>query len=96
MFHRVVAPEYENMIPVTDKDLKTALHFMISIATILEEMTRDLIEYNGRNFGFQIYQDKINRYKPTYNGMMEDFYDNIFGEYTNRITQEEFRERLTA
>ena len=55
VFHRVVAPEYENFIPVTDKDLKTALHFMISIATILEEMTRDLIEYNGRNFGFQIY-----------------------------------------
>lgn len=31
-------------ILVNDEDIRTALYFMISIATIFEEMTRDMIE----------------------------------------------------
>ena len=41
VFHRVVAPENYDVVSITDKDLSAAMRFMITIATIIEEMTRD-------------------------------------------------------
>ena len=43
VFHRVVAPEYDTIITITDKDLSTGIRFLVSTATILEEMTRDFV-----------------------------------------------------
>ena len=43
VFHRVVQPEMLSQIPISDNDVREALHFMISTATILEEMTRDMM-----------------------------------------------------
>lgn len=45
VFHRVVAPEYEDLVLVADRDLQKSMMFMISAATILEQMTREIIEH---------------------------------------------------
>ena len=78
----------QSSIPLIDKDLRLALNFMITTATILEEMTRDMIKQPALGLNYQTYQNKIKRYEPTYNGMMEDFYDDIFGEYSNRSSKD--------
>lgn len=86
MFHRVVSPEMADQIPQRDKDLHTALYFLISIASIFEEMTRDLIKNPGVGINFVTYSNKIRKYAPTYEGIMNDFYDEVFGEYSNRAS----------
>jgi len=75
--------------------MKTAIHFMISTATIIEELTRDMMKNPAMGTNFKIYQDKIRTYEPTYNGMIESFVDEIFGEYSNRISKQEFLTRLS-
>lgn len=84
VFHRVIAPEYSRSITVRDPDLRTALFFLISCATVLEEMTRDL--ENGQDVDYEKYERKLERYKPTFDGMMNDFLDDLFGEYCNSIS----------
>ena len=42
-----------------------------------------------------MYLDRIKKYAPTYDGMTEDFYDNIFGEFSNKSTRQEFIENLS-
>ena len=34
------------------------------------------------------------RYQPTFDGMIEDFNDEVFGEYTNRLNKDEFSSNL--
>ena len=63
---------------------------MISIATIFEEMVRDMTKNPTMGVNWKIYQDKIKKYEPTYEGMLEDFLDNVFGEFSNRATQQHF------
>ena len=41
----MVAPEYEDLVLVADRDLRKSMMFMISAATILEQMTREIIEH---------------------------------------------------
>ena len=91
VFIRVVAPEMTQSVNVTDKDLRIALHFMISTATILEEMIRDMIKNPTMGVNWKIYQDKIKKYEPTYEGMLEDFLDNVFGEFSNRASIDHFK-----
>lgn len=91
VFIRVVAPEMTQSVNVTDKDLRVALHFMISTATILEEMIRDMIKNPTMGVNWKIYQDKIKKYEPTYEGMLEDFLDNVFGEFSNRASIDHFK-----
>ena len=73
VFARIVAPEMQPSILVNDEDIRTALYFMISIATIFEEMTRDMIEAPTLSVDWQVYWDKVIKYAPTYEGMIEDF-----------------------
>jgi len=40
VFHRVIAPELGDTVMLSDKDLRKSMMFMITAATILEEMTR--------------------------------------------------------
>ena len=83
-------------ISQTDKDLNVAINFLISIASIFEEMTRDLIKNPGMGINYTAYSNKIRKYAPTYEGIVNDFHDSIFGEFSNRATMEEFKIRLTA
>ena len=73
-------------VSVSDKDLRTALNFMFGIVTILEEMTREMIRQPAMGMNFSIYQERILKYSPTYDGMIEDFNDEVFGEYASRIS----------
>ena len=68
---------------------------MVSTATILEEMFRDIAKQPTMGLNAQIYLDRIRKYAPTYDGMTEDFYDKLFGEFSNRITRQEFIDNLT-
>ena len=68
---------------------------MISTATILESMARDISQKGGMSIDYKFYENKIQKYKPTYDGMMDDFYDSIYGEYSNRISKEKFVEKLS-
>ena len=88
VFHRVVAPENNDVVTITDKDLVTAMRFMILTATIIEQMTRDLIETPGEKVNYQIYEKKIAKYAPTFDGMMEDFENSVFGVFYNRRNKE--------
>lgn len=90
VFVRVVTPEMQKYIMVSDSDLTTALHFMISLATVLEEMTREMMRNPTLGINFHFYQLKIKKYRPTYDGMIEDFNDNVFGEYSNKVAIEDF------
>ena len=84
MFHRVVAPEYSSIITITDKDLETALRFMITATTIMEEMTNDIRADPSADVDYKLYARKIKRYEPTFQAMMDDFEDTIFGLFYNR------------
>ena len=66
VFHRVVAPEYDSIVTITDKDLNTALRFMVTTATICEEMTRKIIEDPTAEVDYKYYARKIKRYEPTF------------------------------
>ena len=96
VFSRVFAPEMEEYINLNDKDLKVAFHFMISTATMFEEMVRDIAKQPMMGLKSQLYQDRIKKYAPTYDGMTEDFYDSVFGEFALKCTREEFIDKLAA
>ena len=94
VFHRIVAPEYDDIITITDKDLTTALRFMIITATILEEMTREMIANPEVKPNYKAYERKIRKYEPTIDGIIQDFQDTVFGEFLNRRSRDTFIEML--
>ena len=94
VFHRIVAPEYDDIITITDKDLTTALRFMIITATILEEMTREMIAHPEVKPNYKAYERKIRKYEPTIDGIIQDFQDTVFGEFLNRRSRDTFIEML--
>ena len=49
------------------------------MATILEEMTLDMVENPTAEVDYKLYARKIKRYEPTFKAMMEDFENTIFG-----------------
>ena len=65
VFHRVVAPELDDMVMLSDKDLRKSMYFMITLATILEQMTREIIEDPHSEVDYSTYQHKIEKYQPT-------------------------------
>lgn len=55
VFQRVVSPELHSNLSVSDRDLRTAFHFMISLATVLEEMTREIVRNPTLGINFHFY-----------------------------------------
>ena len=96
VFSRVFAPDMGEHINQNDKDLKLSFHFMVSTATIFEEMVRDLAKQPMMGLNAQLYQDRIKKYAPTYDGMTDDFYDNMFVEFASQSTRQEFISNLAA
>ena len=43
---------------------------------------------------WRIYQDKIKKFEPTFEGMIEDFNDNVFGEFSRRSSEDHFIKSL--
>ena len=94
VFHRIVAPEFSDIISIADKDLKTAFLFMISLATVIEQMVREYISNPEMKINYKIYQDKIKKYKPTLDAMLDEFEESIFGIHFNRRNRDTFIETL--
>ena len=88
----MIAPEYSKSVQVKDPDIRTALFFIIKCATVLEEMTRDLM--SGNNVNYEKYQEKISKYNATFEGILEEFEDEIFGEYNNSIAKDDLEKRI--
>ena len=72
------------------------MFFMITAATILEEMTRDMITNPLQQVDYKLYENKIQKYKPTLEGIFEDFEDSVFGVFYNRRPRETFVEMLAV
>ena len=84
------------MVLLTDKDLRKSMFFMITAATILEEMTRDMITNPLQQVDYKLYENKIQKYKPTLEGIFEDFEDSVFGVFYNRRPRETFVDMLAV
>ena len=54
---------------------------MISMATILDEIISEMSDNLTMGVNWKVYQDKIKKFDPTYLGMMDDFCDNVIGQY---------------
>ena len=92
----MVSPELNDMVLLTDKDLRKSMLFMITAATILEEMTRDMITNPLQQVDYKLYENKILKYKPTLKGIFEDFEDSVFGVPYNRRHRETFVDMLAV
>ena len=54
-----------------DKDLKIAVFFLISLSTVIEEMTRDLMYNDDINVNYTKYEERITKNRLIY----EDIYE---------------------
>lgn len=50
------------MVMLTDRDLRKSMLFMITSATILEQMSREIIEKPYDDVDYDSYQHKIDKY----------------------------------
>ena len=68
---------------------------MISFATIIEEMTNDMVRSNDfMQTEYEKYLELAEERKPVYENIYNAFVDDMFGEFSNRIKREEFNESL--
>ena len=52
----------------------------MSIATILDEITHNMSINPTMGVNWKVYQDKVKKHEPTYEGMIQDFMKSVFGE----------------
>ena len=68
------------------------------MATVLEEMTQDLVEsttmYGHIYVFYAKYEDKIRRHLQTYDKVFQSFLDEMFGEFNNRVSKRDFMANL--
>jgi len=95
-FFLVTSPEMEPYISLKDKDLRTALNFLVTISTVIEEMTQDMLKSSNINVDYSKYLKKVERHSEIYDEIYEDFRDHLFGEFANKSTRAEFKERLAS
>ena len=57
-------------------------------------MTLEIIENPHQNIDYDEYQHKIDKYRPTLEGIYERFEDDVFGAHYNRRYREAFIEKL--
>ena len=95
VFTRVVAPELDDMIYYKDKDLHMSMLFLITAATILEQMICDIVQNPRETVVYENYQLKIDNYKPTLKRIYKDFDQAVFGQLYNRRPRATFIEMLS-
>ena len=79
VFYRVIDPRCNNIITITDRDLKQAMNFLIIGATLVEEIIMEIQQDPAKQVDYAQFARKIDRYRPTLEGILEDFEDCIFG-----------------
>ena len=67
----ICQPQFEEHISMMDKDLKIAVFFLISLSTVIEEMTRDLMYNDDINVNYTKYEERITKNRLIY----EDIYE---------------------
>lgn len=85
---RIACPENDEYVSITDRDLIDSIRFLISISTILEMLTRDLIASHSPIVDYNKYALKIKQYRPVYDSIFEHFTDEVFGEYLNKVQRD--------
>ena len=68
---------------------------MVGMATVIEEMTLDMLGADSVYFNYSKYDQKIKRHQRTFDEVYEYFIDDLFGEYSNRISREGFIRNLS-
>ena len=77
-------------ISIGNKDLKKAFIFMVILATVIEDMSNDIQNNHEINVDYQKYQDRAEQDRLVYEKLFDDFIDEIFGEFDNRVKKEKF------
>ena len=77
-------------ISIGNKDLKKAFIFMVILATVIEDMSNDIQNNHEINVDYQKYQDRAEQDRLVYEKLFDDFIDELFGEFDNRIKKEKF------
>ena len=98
VFQRVVAPEGQRQVLIKDKDIKQAVYFLTSMATILQQMQNEMImeetPKTKDEFDYKVWEEKIREYKMAFKQVYAEFNQDIFGDYANSCSQEDFIRRL--
>ena len=82
------------MVYFKDKDLRWSLQFMITAATIIEQMLLDICKNPSHSIDYDSYQEKIEKYKVTLELIKESFEVDVFGELYNRRPRATFIDKL--
>ena len=61
-FYLIVQPTFEKSISTNDSDLRKVIHFFVGMATVIEEMTIDMIGQDSVYFNYIKYENKIKRH----------------------------------
>ena len=102
VFSRVVQPEGQSRIQIVDRDIMTAIYFLTSMATILQEMQNNwVVNEDQRSLpiedtDFESYERKMFEYGLVFEQVLEEFKFDIFGEYANSCSIEEWQYRLST
>ena len=90
----MMAQPYLETISIGNKDLKAAFIFLVILSTVVEDMSNDIQNNNDINVDYQKYEERVEQNKLVYEKMFDDFIDDIFGEFDNRVKKEEFIDNL--
>ena len=62
----------------------------MTLATVIEDMSNDIQNNNEINVNYQKYQERAAEHRLVHEKMFNDFVDEIFGEFDNRVKKEKF------
>ena len=63
-------------------------------ATVIEDMSNDIQNNQEINVDYQKYQDRAEQNRLVHEKLFDDFIDDCFGEYENRVKKEKFIKNL--
>lgn len=89
-FYRVIQPEFTHLVLVYDKDIKMAVFFLTSLATILESAQIQLAKSGATQYEPMIdttFKLLMHKYEKTFDLVSEDFNNSMFGLYSNSVTR---------
>ena len=96
VFMRIVCPEGKDRIIVTDNDITTSIYFLTSMATILHRMQSDWVMQPKADPNYQMYSQLMEEYEDVFQEVLEQFRLDVFGEYSNSVSESEFIQALKA
>ena len=83
---------------VFDKDIKMAVFFLTSLATVLESAQIDLAKQgqSDENFDDQKYKEQLDKHEQVFDMVSEDFNNSMFGQYSNSVSRAQFELQLMS